>query len=61
VIAAAETARFTFAHDSHWNPEGHRRIGEALAAWLEAEPALRAAGQPPARAGGADTGRSARP
>jgi lysophospholipase L1-like esterase len=40
VITAAETARFTFAHDSHWNPAGHRRIGEALAAWLGAEPAL---------------------
>jgi lysophospholipase L1-like esterase len=42
-ISAAETARFTFAHDSHWNREGHRRIGEALAAWLEREPALRRA------------------
>ncbi len=41
VISAAETARFTFAHDSHWNREGHGRIGEALAAWLEREPALR--------------------
>jgi lysophospholipase L1-like esterase len=41
VISAAERERFTFAHDSHWNPEGHRRIGEALAAWLEAEPGLR--------------------
>jgi lysophospholipase L1-like esterase len=43
VIAAAETARFTFAHDSHWNAEGHRRIGEALAAWLAPEPTLRRA------------------
>jgi lysophospholipase L1-like esterase len=41
VISAAERARFTFAHDSHWNSEGHRRIGEALADWLEAEPGLR--------------------
>ena len=40
-ISAAETARFTFAHDSHWTREGHRRIGEALATWLEREPALR--------------------
>jgi hypothetical protein len=40
-IGAAETARFTFAHDSHWNREGHRHIGEALATWLEPEPALR--------------------
>jgi lysophospholipase L1-like esterase len=43
-IAAADTARFTFAHDSHWNREGHRRIAEALAAWLEREPALRRGG-----------------
>jgi hypothetical protein len=41
VISAAERERFTFTHDSHWNPEGHRRIGEALATWLEAEPGLR--------------------
>ena len=41
VISAAETAQFTFAHDSHWNREGHRRVGEALATWLEREPALR--------------------
>jgi lysophospholipase L1-like esterase len=40
VISAAETAPFTFAHDSHWNREGHRRIGEALAGWLERDPAL---------------------
>jgi lysophospholipase L1-like esterase len=61
VIAAAEVARFTFAHDSHWNPEGHRRIGETLAAWLEEEPALRAAGQRPARARGTETDKSASP
>jgi hypothetical protein len=41
VISAAERERFAFAHDSHWNPEGHQRIGEALAARLEAEPGLR--------------------
>ena len=41
VISAAETAQFTFAHDSHWNREGHGRVGEALATWLEREPALR--------------------
>lgn len=43
VISAAEMAQFTFAHDSHWNREGHGRIGEALATWLEREPALRRA------------------
>jgi hypothetical protein len=41
VISAPDTARFTFAHDPHWNREGHRRDGEALAAWLEGEPGLR--------------------
>jgi lysophospholipase L1-like esterase len=41
VIGAADAARFTFVHDSHWNREGHRRIGEALAPWLESEPVLR--------------------
>ena len=41
VISAAETAQLTFAHDPHWNREGHRRVGEALATWLEREPALR--------------------
>ena len=41
VISAAETPRFTFAHDSHWNREGHQRIGEALAAWLADNPELR--------------------
>ena len=40
-IPAADTAQCTFAHDTHWNGEGHRRIGEALATWLEQEPALR--------------------
>ena len=40
-ISAADIAQFTFAHDSHWNGEGHRPIGEALATWLEREPALR--------------------
>ena len=40
-ISAAGIAQFTFAHDSHWNGEGHRRIAEALATWLEREPALR--------------------
>jgi lysophospholipase L1-like esterase len=55
VISAAETARFTFAHDSHWNAEGHRRIGEALAAWLAEEPTLARA------AGGAGAVRSRRP
>ncbi len=40
-ISAADVARFTFAHDSHWNREGHRRIGEALATWLERESVLR--------------------
>lgn len=44
VISAPETAQFTFAHDSHWNREGHGRIGEALATWLEREPALRRVG-----------------
>ena len=43
VIPAAEIARFTFAHDSHWNREGHHRIADALAAWLADEPALRRA------------------
>jgi lysophospholipase L1-like esterase len=41
VIPAAEAGRFTFAHDSHWNRDGHRRVGEALAEVLEREPALR--------------------
>jgi hypothetical protein len=50
VISAADTARFTFAHDSHWNREGHRRIGDALAIWLDGEPAIRpGAAEPPAR------------
>ncbi len=43
VIPAAEIPRFTFAHDSHWNREGHQRIADALAAWLAGEPALRRA------------------
>jgi hypothetical protein len=41
VISAAETPQVTFTHDPHWNREGHRRVGEALATWLEREPALR--------------------
>ena len=41
VIPAAEAGRFTFAHDSHWNRDGHRRVGAALAEVLEREPALR--------------------
>ena len=41
VIPAAEAARFTFPRDLHWNREGHRRIGEALADLLERDPALR--------------------
>ena len=45
VISAADTAQFTFAHDSHWNREGHGRIGEALATWLEREPVLRPRGR----------------
>jgi lysophospholipase L1-like esterase len=52
VIDAAETPRYTFAHDPHWNRDGHRRIADALAAWLEGEPALRrlrAAGREPVR------------
>lgn len=43
MIPAADAARFTFAHDSHWNRGGHQRIADALAAWLAAEPALRRA------------------
>jgi lysophospholipase L1-like esterase len=43
VIPAADVARSTFAHDPHWNREGHRLIGEALAGWLQDEPALRQA------------------
>jgi lysophospholipase L1-like esterase len=50
VISAPEVPRFTFAHDPHWNREGHQRIADALAAWLAVEPALRRA---PGRAGGA--------
>jgi lysophospholipase L1-like esterase len=46
VIPAAETARFTFAHDPHWNAEGHRRIAEALAVWLAGDPTLRRAAWP---------------
>ena len=38
VISAAETARFTFAHDSHWNREGHQRIADA---WRSGSPASR--------------------
>ena len=43
VIPASEIARFTFAHDPHWNREGHRRIADALTAWLAGEPTLRRA------------------
>jgi len=41
VVPAAAPGEFTFAHDPHWNREGHRRIGEALADLLERDPALR--------------------
>ncbi len=41
VVPAAAPGQFTFAHDPHWNREGHRRIGEALADLLERDPALR--------------------
>ena len=41
VAPAAAPGQFTFAHDPHWNREGHRRIGEALADLLGSDPALR--------------------
>ena len=41
VVPAAAPGQFTFAHDPHWNREGHRRIGEALADLLGRHPALR--------------------
>jgi hypothetical protein len=41
VVPAAAPGQFTFAHDPHWNREGHRRIGEALADLLGSDPALR--------------------
>ena len=41
VVPAAAPGQFTFAHDPHWNREGHRRIGEALADVLGRDPALR--------------------
>ena len=41
VVPAAAPGEFTFAHDPHWNREGHRRIGEALADLLDRDPALR--------------------
>lgn len=44
VVSAPEMARFTFAHDSHWNRDGHRVVGEALASWLARDPALRIPG-----------------
>jgi hypothetical protein len=41
VVPGAAPGQFVFAHDPHWNREGHRRIGEALAELLERDPALR--------------------
>jgi lysophospholipase L1-like esterase len=41
VVPAAAPGQYTFAHDPHWNREGHRRIGDALADLLERDPALR--------------------
>jgi lysophospholipase L1-like esterase len=43
VIPASAIARFTFAHDFHWNREGHQRIADFLTEWLAGEPALRRA------------------